>query len=454
MSENRTFLDGGVAGAGSGRATWVRWQLIGLLMAYSMANWFNRVSVSVADLPLINEFHLTSPQIGVIDSALLLAYTLCMTPGGWLIDRFGPRRALIVMGFGSALFVALTGLAGSAWLGAGLVFVSFLVIRALMGALSAPIYPASAKLVGHWIPFDRQAWANGLINGAAPLGMAIAHVGFGGLCDTYGWRAAFVITGTCTAVLALVWTAYGRDYPSQHPAVNEAELRLIQAGSTPATLAAGNPGAKAGRVAWSRLLRNRSLIFLTLSYATVGYFEYLDVFCTEYYFKQVLGISVDDSRRYSSYATLAMAVTMPLGGFFSDRLVRRFGYRLGRASMPVLGLLGSASTLIALCLTRDPSWSLAWFIVGHACIALTEGAFWTTAIDLGGRQGGSAAGILNTGGNVLGSLAPTVTRWLGAYLNDWRPGFYLGSVICLLGVSFWWGIDPTERTPEGEESSP
>jgi hypothetical protein len=33
-----------------------------------------------------------------------------MTPGGWFIDRFGPRAALMVVAFGSALFVGLTGL--------------------------------------------------------------------------------------------------------------------------------------------------------------------------------------------------------------------------------------------------------------------------------------------------------------------------------------------------------
>src|SRR5438105_3652151 len=92
------------------RPTWVRWQIVALLMAYSFMNWHNRISLSVADTPIKEEYKLDDTAIGIIDSALLTAYTLCMTPGGWFIDRFGPRRALLLLGFGTAIFVTLTGL--------------------------------------------------------------------------------------------------------------------------------------------------------------------------------------------------------------------------------------------------------------------------------------------------------------------------------------------------------
>ncbi len=458
------------------RPSWVRWQIVALLMGYSFMNWFNRVSISVADQKIMDEFQFSSPQIGMVDSALLLAYTLCMTPGGWLIDRFGPRKALVVMGFGSAFFVALTCLSGHPLLGAGLAFASFLVIRSLMGSVSAPIYPASGKTVSHWVPFRRRAWANGLITGAAPLGIATAHVLFGYLTDVRGWRTSFVITGTFTAVLALLWTRYSADSPSQHPSVNDAERQLIRGeriylagksglrgekvpepdgGGTAVTpvIPVEHRGAKAEEggtgvtpvapTAWGTLLRNRSLVLLTLSYAAVGYFEYLFIFCTEYYFKAVLKLDVDVSRRYSFIATLAMVVTMPLGGLLSDLLVRSWGYQLGRALVPVIGMVGSAATLFAAAFTQDPLWTLIWFTLAHGAIGATEGSFWTTAIELGGRSGGTSGAIVNTGGNAGGVLAPYATRWIGSY--DWRMAFCLGSVICLVGVCLWWWIDPRER---------
>jgi MFS family permease len=446
--------------------TWVRWRIVALLMAYSFMSWFNRVAIPVAEDPLTKEFGFQGPMIGALDTTLLLAYTLAMTPGGWFIDRFGPRRALIALGFGTALFVALTGVAGYGLIGlVGLAFATFLLIRALMGVFSAPIYPASAKLVAHWIPFSRRAWANGLINGAAPLGMAAAQVLFALLIDQAGWRMAFGITGGVTALLALIWTAYARDDPKLHRSVNRAELRLLEKDQGPsasdvggavireaADLPPADPtpfrvSTAAAGTSWVSLLKNRSLVLLTLSYAAVGYFEYLLNFCTKAYFRNVLEMTEEATRSYASASSLAQVVGMPLGGWLSDLCVRRYGTRLGRALVPAIGMLGSATALFAATMARDPDWTLLWFALANAAIGATEGAFWTTAIELGGRRGGTSAGILNTGGNAGGSLAPLVTRSVASVV-DWRWGLYLSSLVCLAGVCTWRWIDPGERAPD------
>src|SRR5438552_16609236 len=86
-------------------ATWVRWRIVALLMALSYVSWFLRVGMSVAYDERIKDVLGIPPQaMGYVYSAFLLAYMLCMTPGGWLIDRWGPRAALTVMGFGLVLF--------------------------------------------------------------------------------------------------------------------------------------------------------------------------------------------------------------------------------------------------------------------------------------------------------------------------------------------------------------
>src|SRR6266851_1888270 len=83
----------------------VRWRVVGLLLAFSFMSWFNRVSMSVAYVGQIKaEFGINETSIGAVYSAFLIAYMVCMTPGGWLADRFGPWLALVVMGFGSGLF--------------------------------------------------------------------------------------------------------------------------------------------------------------------------------------------------------------------------------------------------------------------------------------------------------------------------------------------------------------
>jgi MFS family permease len=415
----------------------VRWRIVALLMALSFMSHFHRVCLPVAgDEQIMAEFRIPPTWMGLVYSAFLLSYTLCMTPGGWLSDRFGPKAALAVMAAGSAVFVALTGLAGIVTATAGAVFVVLLAVRLALGVCNAPLYPASGRAVAHWLPFGRRGWANGLVTGAAPLGIAVANVLFALLMAEVGWRLAFLITGLLTAGLAALWIGYARDDPSQHPGTNRAERALVRDVVPPA---APLPGQVLG------LLRNRSLVLLTLSYAAVGYFEYLFFYWMGFYFKSVLRLGEHEARFYAALPPLAMMVGMPLGGWLSDRLVRAYGVRLGRALVPVGGMIASAGLLYAGVLAREPGWIVCWFALALAAVGACEGPFWVTAIELGGRNGGTSGGICNTGGNAGGILATGLTPWVSEAFG-WFWGLSLGSLVCLLGVGLWAGIDPAERT--------
>src|SRR5689334_15527201 len=192
------------------RMSWVRWRIVLLLVAFSFLAHFNRVSISAAaDLRIMKELSLTPTQMGFVYSAFILFYTLGMTPGGCFIDRFGPRTALLVVGLGSAVFIALTGLVGFGLLAAALIWPAFLVIRSLMGLCNAPMYPAAGQLVAHWMPFSRRALVNGLVVGAAPIGVASTYLVMGFLIDQLTWPLAFVVTGAVTGLVAIGWLFYG-----------------------------------------------------------------------------------------------------------------------------------------------------------------------------------------------------------------------------------------------------
>jgi MFS family permease len=414
------------------------------------------------------------------------------------------------MGFGSALFGALTG--SVVLVGASLMVPALLVVRGLMGLCSAPIYPACGRVVSRWIPFPQRALANGMVTCAAPVGIACTFVGFGNLMDWVDWPWAFAITGGITAVLALLWTVHATDYPAQHQWVNRGELRLIEqdepmwsatkiaaagagelwgSASFPATaddthvgrpqqvtvrgrfaalfhpivslfrreprptpsppepvVASPAPAAiSTAGSSWTILLRNRSLVFLTISYGAVNYFEYLFTFWMHHYFDEVLNVGKDRSRYYAGIVNLAQAGGMVLGGWLSDRLQRRFGYRRGRAIVPVAGLLGSAIFLAIGLQATQPGWIVGWFALANVAVGMCEGPFWATAIELGGSRGGTSAGMCNTGGNAGGLVAPIITPVVsGAF--GWFWGIGLGSVVCVAGAALWWWIDPGERCEE------
>jgi sugar phosphate permease len=414
-----------------------RWRILALLMALCFISHFNRASMaSAGDERIMQQFGISTEQMGIVYSAFLIVYTIFMIPGGFFIDRFGSRVALAVMGIGTALFCAFTGMVGWGLIAAAQVWFSLLIVRSLMGLLTTPLHPASARAVANWFPERQRALANGLITGAALLAYAAVHPLFGALIDRFDWPAAFLISGGCTGALALIWFAVSSDRPRPASAPHALGLPLSSnAGGSSASVA--SPGC-------DHLLRNRSLILLTLSYAAVGYFQYLFFYWMHYYFDEVLHMGKTESRYYAGLPNLAMAICMPLGGWLTDKAGKLPGQPAGRTLVPRIGMTASAVLLLFGVFATQPSWIVLWFTLSLGVLGLCEGAFWTTAVELGGTRGGTAAAIMNTGGNGIGLLAPMVTPFVSARLG-WKWGISLGALIGLLGALCWWWIKPARN---------
>jgi sugar phosphate permease len=418
----------------------VRWRILVLLMALCFISHFNRASMaSAGDERIMKQFGISTEQMGFVYSAFLVVYTVFMIPSGFFIDRFGPRVALAGMGIGTALFCAFTGMVGWVFIAASQVWLSLSIVRSLMGLLTTPLHPASARAAANWFPQQQRALANGLITGAALLAYAAVHPLFGALIDRFDWPMAFLISGGCTAALALIWFASSSDRPRLESEVPPSGSRRSPA----ATHSTSVPVSESV----GRLLRDRNLLLLTLSYATVGYFQYLFFYWMHYYFNEVVHMGKTESRNYSGIPTLAMAVCMPLGGWLTDKAQKRLGQTAGRTLVPRLGMTASAVLLLVGIFATQPFWIVLWFTLSLGILGLCEGAFWTTAVELGGTRGGTAAAIMNTGGNGIGLLAPMLTPWVGAKLG-WAWGIGLGAFVALAGAVCWFWIEPGQRAQD------
>ena len=398
----------------------MRWSIVVLLMALCFISHMNRVSMAIAaDERIMPQYGISTEQMGTVYSAFLLIYTLFMLPGGWLIDRSGPRVALGMMALLTALCGVLTGMGAGTFAAAGSLLLFLIVVRSFMGFFTVPLHPGSARAVGLWLPAGRQTLANGLITGAALLGIACTPVAFGALMDGFDWPVAFVVTATITTAIGLLWFWTTRHLP--------------------------RGTAEHAPVASSAGLASRSLVLLTLSYAAIGYFQYLFFYWMHYYFDSVLALGKMESRFFAGLPVFAMAFTMPLGGWLSTCLEAKRGWRAGRVCVAGLGMFGAAVFLMVGVLAQAHPWTVIAFTLALASLGLSEAAFWQTAIELGGARGGTAAALMNTGGNGIGLLAPLLTPFIAARLG-WQAGLGMGAVVGLAGALCWLWIRPAPAT--------
>lgn len=406
-----------------------------LLMGFTSLGHFNRNSISVVGTEIFiqndtdarklieanpdkksEELNLpterfTDEQMGWIYASLLIVYTSCMIPGGWVIDRFGPKATLAMMGAGSACLVAMTGVIGII---PGLfAFNSFILVRGALGGIYAPLHPACARMVSLAVPRKNQALANGLVTGAALAGISCIYVGFGFLVDQFHWTGAFLVASSMTLMLTIAWLL-----------VPTRELRVSHTTNDP---------SPASLSSFLEVLTNRRLALLSLSYAGYSYFQYLFFYWMQLYFSETLKLNKDDSRFYSTIPLIAMALSMPLGGWIADLLSKR---RYHPGAVPIVSLVASAAigfigTQLHDALTVSICFALALGLMGFC-----EGPYWTLGVAIGRRSGGMSGAVLNTVGNAGGILSTIITPYLTAAIGG-RGSFAVASIACIIGALLW-----------------
>ncbi len=437
----------------------MRWRIYPLVLVFVALAHFNRVSISVAGAEqIIRPGFVSATEMGFVYSAFLLTYTLCMIPGGLFIDHFGPRAAWIIVGFASAAGAALTGLTGLVFAAPLPLLAGLLVVRSLMGACNAPLHPSGARLVANWVPPGGAALANGLINGSACAGIAVTPFLFGKLMDFFGWPGAFLAGGAVTVLVALVWSFTASNAPPTSAILDKWPAKATPSHlpsdqiAPPPGIAKAEQHREAGALSlpaggFLPLLRDTSLLCLTGSYAMLGYFEYLFFYWAQYYFERMLALSKETGRLYTGLLIVAMGVGMGVGGRISDRAVAGLGSRAGLAVVPVAGLLLAAVATACGAFAVQPILILTCFAVAMAAAGLGEGSYWTAAVRIGGARGGTAAAVLNTGGNAGGLLAPIVTPYVSQWLG-WQAGLGVAGIVCVAGALLWWGVTPAHYLRE------
>src|SRR3982074_2278119 len=72
--------------------------VLGLLCVMYLITYVDRVNIATAAPAIRRELSLSNTQLGLVFSAFAYPYLLFQVFGGWVGDRFGPRRTLLLCG--------------------------------------------------------------------------------------------------------------------------------------------------------------------------------------------------------------------------------------------------------------------------------------------------------------------------------------------------------------------
>lgn len=421
--------------------TRMRWVLVVWLAVIGAISYLDRVNISIAGHSIAREFHLSNPQLGLVFSAFSIGYALCQIPGGWLADRFGPRKILTLGAFWWALFTSMT-----AWVPEGIAaaLFAFWSVRFLLGVGESVMYPSSNRWLANWIPTAERGVANGIIFAGVGAGAAFTPPIIASIMVHYGWRTSFHVCALLGIVGGLVWLLLARNRPAQHGWVNQAELGLIDRG-----IEGGDVTARP-RLPWRVLLRSRDVWGITLSYFCYGYVAYIFFTWFFIYLTTVRGLNIRTSSFYTMLPFVAMAVCSAVGGVISDEVSRRLGRRWGRCGVAAIALAGAA-LFVAFGSLAESAASASFILAGGAgALYLSQSSYWSASADLGGSSAGSLSGLMNMGAQIGSAITASLTPVIAAHFG-WTASFMIAAGLCVLGALAWLIVDPRRALVHEEQ---
>jgi len=395
----------------------LRWWICALLFFGSMINYIDRGTIAILAPVLQPMFHWSEKDYGWIVFAFQASYAGMMLVAGGAIDRLGTRLGYtLAMAWWSAATAAHALARGVG---------SFIVARFLLGAGEAGNFPASIKAVAEWFPKRERALATGIFNSGTNIGAVVAFPLVGWLLRAWGWKAAFIGTGSLGSLSVALWLAIYRR-PHRHPWVSADELEHIEASSAEATGGID----REGRMPWASIFGYRQAWGFTLAKFMTDPIWWLYIFWLPKYLTQARGFSMASMELFGSIPFIAAMFGSTFGGWLSGALIRR-GWSVNRARKTAMAVCAfSMPTGIVAVFSPNPWVALALISISTSAHQGWSANVFTLASDtFPKRDVGSVVGIGGAAGAVGGMIIAAVAGYTLEWFHTYVPLFIVAGVM-------------------------
>jgi sugar phosphate permease len=391
-----------------------RWWLVALLVSGMIFCYAQRGSLSVAAPFMIRELGINTETMGLMLSAFSWFYCFMQVPSGWIVDRFGVRRAY-ACGFAVwSIACALTGAFRN--------IAAIMFFRITMGVGQSIAFPASARTVANWFPDTERGLVNSSYLTGVRLGQALVNAAGVGLIALYGWQLFFVVSGLVPLLWIGPWMMGLR--------------RWEMPGATAGAQMASNRFTFASSFG---LLRHPTVLGTFLGFFAFDYVWFVFVYWLPGYLRLERHFTPAEMAFHSSVPFLVMTIAIVLSGIVSDRLIAA-GYSELRVRKSFISIgFAIALAIVPAGLVQDNATSARLLLVSLVGLGLASPNTWSiTQACCSKCLVGTVSGLQNFGGNVGGIIAPWLTGAIAYRTGSFAPAFVLCGFILVGGALAYW----------------
>ena len=411
----------------------VLWRIMPFLMLCYIVAFIDRANIGFAKLHFITDLGFNDAIYGIGAGIFYVGYILFEVPSNMVLHKNGVRQTLLRI-------MLLWGV-----FSAGMAFMQtsthFYVMRFLLGAAEAGMFPGMLLYLTYWVPLTRRARFNALFTASIPLaGMLggplsgwLMHT-FEGVAGMKGWQWMFIVEGLPACALGLVAYFYLQDGPASAKWLTASQKNIISEDLAKSVSIKKNGGEHS----YMDAIRDPKLYWLSgmgiaVLVSTGGVFFWLPTIIRKSGIENVMTIGI-----LSVIPFLIALIVQYLNARHSDRTGERrwhvaipaFCAAIGWASLP--SVQGNVP-LSLLMLTLATAGTLG-----------LTGPFWTLPSSfLSGKAAAGGIALLSTFAGLGSVFSPMLVGWLSSTTGSLAMGQYYFAALMLFGaVTLLIGVKP------------
>jgi MFS family permease len=383
-----------------------KYAVVGLLFLGVLVAYVDRVNLSVAAVPIAQQFSFSPRLMGILLSAFFWTYALMQIPFGHAVDKYSYKHI-----YAACFLLWSLAAAGSGWAHS---FPEMFGCRLALGIGQAVCAPASLAYIQKAFRAEERGLPNGIYISGVILGPAIGTFVGGALLGRVGWQPFFILAGLGGCVWLLPWLLLApARLPDALPAALPTETRPE---------AAGYP--------WKRLFTYAPTWGITISAFFYSYFWFYCLTWLPSYLVKVHGFSYLKMGTYLAVPLVGMAAVATVAGRAADVLIARGGNSLAvRKGFVSAGCL-FGSLVLLLQVVHSPSALLPILVLSVGGLGLASANYWAiTQLVAPGAIIGRAIGFQNMICQLGGIAASLLTGFLLG------PAYHFTSSLVVAGVT-------------------
>ncbi|AKS31219.1 MFS transporter [Mycolicibacterium goodii] len=398
-------------------------KLMPLLIAAYIIAFIDRTNIGLAKHHLEVDLGISAAAYGLGAGLFFLAYSLCEVPSNLIMHRVGARmwiaRIMVTWGLLSAAMAFVQGPA------------SFYVLRILLGAAEAGLFPGVMLYLTFWFGRDQLARANGAFLVAvclanivgAPLGGAL--LGMDGVLGWHGWQWMFVIEGVPAVLLAAVVLKVLPNGPLEakwlEPATARALVDRLEREKA-------DGAAASGTHSFAGVFRDKQILLVIAVYFT----HQIAVYSLTYFLPGIIG-----GWGEMSDLTIGLLTALPWVAAAVGTLVLPRHATDGRKSRMLL-FGGMAAMVVGFVIgaVAGPALALIGFCIAASTFFVVQSILFTIpASRLTGAALAGGLALVNTLGILGGFVGPFVMGLLESVTDNPAAGLWFVIALLVLGTA-------------------